>query len=1075
MHTAPQITLDRLERVVRQRLAPRVHRPLGRVEVSAWTVDGDGEPVPAGHALGLESLPDRAAPQYKPFVVGDTWGSAWGTTWFRVEGRLPEHEHMDEHKDEDEDDGTPDIVELVFDLGWADHSVGGQAEGLAYRPDGTVLKGLHPRQSWIRLVGPGAATSLVRPDGTFTVYIEAAANPLLLDVVPFITTELGERTTAGPAPLYRLAAAGIRAFDAELWELLRDLEVVGGLAREVSPDDPRHWTLLRSIDAALDAADPQNLAATVPAARKALAGELAKRANASAHRLTAVGHAHIDSAWLWPVRETVRKIARTVSNVLDLMDTDPGFVYAMSSAQQFSWLEEYHPGLFSRLRARVAEGRFIPVGGMWVESDTTMPGGESMVRQFTYGKRYFRDRFGAEPEEVWLPDSFGYSGALPQLARLAGFRWFLTQKISWNDTNTFPHHTFQWEGIDGSRILTHFPPADTYAADVTAKELHHAVVNFKDKGVSGHSLLLFGHGDGGGGPTREMLGRAARFTDLEGAPTVTVRAPRDFFTEAETELAENGGASVWSGELYLELHRGTFTSQLAMKQGNRRVEALLRTAEYLSTVAALRGDWAYPSGDLDDIWRTVLLHQFHDILPGSSISWVHREARATYQALTDRLEGIVERACTELANGGATTPGRILPLPWAGREAWEPVPDTVDGYTDGDSDSDSGREVDGEVTVRQLADGSHTLENGLLRVVVDAQGHVSSLLDLAENRELVPAGQPLGVLQLHRDEPVRWDAWDIDRDAHRMRTDLTGPLTGDERIELRTLGHGAAGVTVVRTTGASRMTMTISLSPGSRQLDMDLDADWQETERLLKVALPLAVHTTGARYETQFGFVERTIHENTSWDAAHFEVCAHRYVHVAEAGYGVGVVNDSSYGCDVTRLGGPGGGSLVRLSLLRAPTFPDPVTDRGTHRMRWAVVPAPEFGGTVAAGYALNAPAVPGLPALEPLIRLTGTTGLPVIDTVKLADDGSGDVVVRIYEAQGGRATATLRCSADLGDRPTVRETDLLEREFGADSGIRRALRHTGEVHAGVVRAEGAALALEPFQVVTLRLRRPAG
>ncbi|WP_392672334.1 alpha-mannosidase [Streptomyces sp. LN785] len=1033
MHNAPRTTLDRLERAARQRLTPRVHTRLSAVNVSAWPVDGDGEPVPAAHALGLAPLPGRSAPVYEPFAVGDPWGPAWGTTWLRVDGTVPEEARREPQR----------ITELVLELGWEDHSVGGQAEGMLYRPDGSVIKAIHPRSGWLRLTGPGASPEVLRADGTFTVYVEAAANPLVLGLPPFVTTPLGDKHTAGPAPLYRLARAEVCDFDAGLWELLRDLEVAGGLAAEVPEDEPRHWRLLRAVDAALDAADEQDLAATVPRARAALASELAKPAHASAHQVTAVGHAHIDAAWLWPLRETVRKVARTASNVLALMDSDPDFVYAMSSAQQFAWLEEYYPELFERVRARVVEGRFVPVGGMWVESDTTMPGGEAMVRQFTYGRRYFAERFGVEPEEVWLPDSFGYSGALPQLARLAGFRWFLTQKISWNDTNTFPHHTFQWEGIDGSRVFTHFPPVDTYAAEVTAKELHHAVANFRDKAASSHSLVPFGYGDGGGGPTREMLARAARFSDLEGASRVTVRGPAAFFAEAEEELGD--AAAVWVGELYLELHRGTFTSQHAMKAGNRRSEALLRTAEYLAASATVRTGAPYPAAELDEIWQTVLLHQFHDILPGSSVSWVHREARATYEDLTGRLTDLIARSGKQLSDGAATnhTAGILSPLPWADRGAWEPVP--------------SGSASAATVRLTSLDGGGHELDNGLLRAVVDARGHVVSLRDAATGRELVPEGQPLGVLQLHRDEPVRWDAWDIDRDAARMRTDLTEPASVTARIR----EDGTAEVTVEHTAGlpgGSHLTQTIGLAPGERQLAMELTADWRERERLLKVALPLAVHTTTARFETQFGFVERTIHANTSWDAAHYEDCAHRYVHVAEPGFGIGVVNDSIYGCDVTRLGGPGGGAVVRLSLLRAPTFPDPETDLGVHRMRWAVVPGEDHAGTVAAAHALNSPIVEDLPAVEPLLRLAEASGLPVLDTVKLADDGSGDLVARVYEAQGGRATAILRWADVLGAEAVVRETDLLERDLTADSGIRRALR------------DGNQLSLEPFQVVTLRL-----
>ncbi|MFF1359653.1 alpha-mannosidase [Streptomyces sp. NPDC058297] len=1034
MHHAPRTTLDRLERVLRQRLVPRIHTGLSAVNLSAWPVDGDGEPVPAAHALNLTTLSDRSAPVYEPFAVGDRWGPAWATTWLRVDGAVPEEARRDPER----------ITELVLELGWEDHSVGGQAEAMLYRPDGSVIKAIHPRSGWLRLTGPGTPPGVLRADGTFTVYVEAAANPLVLGLPPFVTTSLGDKHTAGPAPLYHLARAEVCDFDSGLWELVRDLEVAGGLAAEVGEDEPRHWRLLRAVDAALDAVDEQDLTATVPRARAALAPELARPAHSSAHRITAVGHAHIDAAWLWPLRETVRKVARTVSNVLALMDADPDFVYAMSSAQQFAWLEEYQPELFQRVRARVAEGRFVPVGGMWVESDTTMPGGEAMVRQFTYGRRYFTQRLGVQPEEVWLPDSFGYSGALPQLARLAGFRWFLTQKISWNDTNTFPHHSFWWEGIDGSRVFTHFPPADTYAAEVTAKELHHAVANFRDKADSSHSLLPFGYGDGGGGPTREMLARAARFADLEGAPRVAVRKPSAFFAEAEEELGD--GAAVWVGELYLELHRGTFTSQQAMKAGNRRSEALLRTAEYLAASATVRTGVPYPAAELDEIWKTVLLHQFHDILPGSSVSWVHREARATYEDLTGRLTELIARSGKQLSHGAPSShpAGIISPLPWAGRGAWEAVPAACGTAADA-------------VSLTALDGGGHELDNGLLRAVVDARGHVVSLRDAATGRDLVPEGRPLGVLQLHRDEPVRWDAWDIDRDAARMRTDLTEPAS----VRARTREDGTAEVTVEHTSGlpgGSRLTLGIGLAPGERQLAMELTADWRERERLLKVALPLAVHTTTAHYETQFGYVERSIHANTSWDAAHYEDCAHRYVHVAEPGFGIGVVNDSLYGCDVTRLGGPGGGAVVRLSLLRAPTFPDPETDQGVHRMRWAVVPGEDHAATVAAAHALNAPIVEDLPAVEPLLELAETTGLLVLDTVKLADDGSGDLVARLYEAQGGRAAATLRWADVLGADTVVRETDLLERDLTPDSGIRRALR------------DGNRLSLEPFQVVTLRL-----
>ncbi len=351
-------------------------------------------------------------------------------------------------------------------------------------------------------------------------------------------------------------------------------------------------------------------------------------------------------------------MTRTVANVVNLLDHagngQGDLVYAMSSAQQWEWVREHHPALFERVKEHVAAGRFVPVGGMWVESDTNMVGGEAMARQFLVGQRWFEEHLGVTCDEVWLPDSFGYTAALPQIVRQAGCRWFLTQKISWNTTNVFPHHTFWWEGIDGTRVFTHFPPVDTYNAELTGRELAHAARNFRDKGAATRSLVPFGHGDGGGGPTREMLARASRTASLAGSPTVAIETPAAFFEAAEEEYGgSSSGAPVWAGELYLEIHRGTYTSQAAMKQGNRRSEHLLREAELWSATAAVRGLLSYPTDELEELWRIVLLHQFHDILPGSSIAWVHREARATYADVAARLEALIETALDALAGDGS--------------------------------------------------------------------------------------------------------------------------------------------------------------------------------------------------------------------------------------------------------------------------------------------------------------------------------------------------------------------------------------------------------------------------------------
>ncbi len=1034
MHKNPQLTLDRLERVVRERLTPAVHAPLSEVSIHAWPVDGDGEPVPAAHALGVEQLPGREAPQYEPFELGSSWGPAWNTTWFRLDGIVPAD--------------VEGSVELVIDLAWEDHSVGFQCEALAYRPDGRPIKGIEPQHGWLRLRGPGAAPDVVNPDGTFTVYIEAAANPLVLGVPPFEVTNVGEKEGATDFTPYVFRHAQVSSFRQEVWDLLRDLEVLGGLARELPRDRTRFWRIIEAIDKALNAYDTDD-PGTAAAARGKLAGVLAQPAEASAHRMSAVGHAHIDSAWLWPLRETRRKVARTVSNVLDLMDRDPEMVYAMSSAQQYAWLEEDQPDLFARMKERIKEGRFIPVGGMWVESDAVMPSGESIVRQFTQGKRYFMDRFGIEPDGVWLPDSFGYSGALPQLARRAGFSWFLTQKISWNDTNAFPHHSFDWEGIDGTRIFTHFPPTDTYNAQIIQSELQHGERNFRDKMGSSQSLLLFGYGDGGGGPTREMVGRAHRTRDLEGSPRVELRGPSSFFRGAEEEYRGSGRVPSWRGELYLELHRGTFTSQLAMKQGNRRTEALLRTVEYLSAYATLAAGAEYPYAELDEVWQTMLVHQFHDILPGSSIAWVHREARATYADLERRLRGLAGKAAEELgAHAGAACARRLAP--------------TAQGeWTSGSSGSGAAAataSIIGE-SITPTADQPLVIANDALRVQFDDAGHVVSLEDTRNGRELIPAGSALGALVLFRDQPVMWDAWDVDRHVLEMPEVIDAP----DGISAHAAEDGSVIVRTRYAQAGSAFELTYTLRPGSAELEMAAQVDWRTRERLLKVNLPVDVRAENAAFETQYGYVQRPISANTSWDEAAFEVSQHRYLHLAEPGFSVGVVNDSSYGCDVTRV--EGGGTLVRLSLLRGARYPDPDTDIGTHRMSWRIVAADQ-PSTVTAAYQLNAPVIDSVPELAPLVALELQAGSAVVDWVKLADDGSGDVIARVAEVSGGRAAGRLQLAEALAGAAVV-ETDLLEREIAADGDLPTAL--TSE---GGGRAQGAEVRLDPFQVSTLRIRR---
>ncbi|MEV4343097.1 glycoside hydrolase family 38 C-terminal domain-containing protein [Actinoplanes sp. NPDC049596] len=986
MHDDIPLTVGRATRVLAERIRPAVH--LGGVPLEVEFHALPGEPVPPAEGLALS---------YEPYTVGTPWGPAWNTTWFRLRGTVPA-EWRGKH------------VEVVVDLGFDANMPGFQCEALVYRPDGSPVKSLNPRNQWIPVDGE-----------TVEFYLEAAANPVLLDYHPFLPTQEGDIQTSSPRPLYTTRRMELALFDEPTYELALDIEVLLELQAVLPATAPRRMRILQALDDALDALDLQDVAGTAAAARAQLTEVLAAPAEHSAHHLSAIGHAHIDSAWLWPVRETIRKVARTAAGMTELIDLDPDFKYGMSSAQQYAWLKQHRPEVFERVVKAVGEGRFIPLGGMWVESDTVMPTGEALVRQFTYGQRFFREEFGVESQGVWLPDSFGYSPALPQLIRRAGFQWFFTQKISWNQVNRFPHHSFLWEGIDGSRVFTHFPPMDTYNSQLSGAEVAKATNQFRESRVASRSLAPVGWGDGGGGTTREMAGRARRLRDLEGSATVQWEHPNDFFAKARAEIEH---PAVWVGELYLELHRATLTSQHKTKQGNRRSEHLLIEAELWAATAAVRAGAEYPYDEIDALWRDVLLHQFHDILPGTSIAWVHREAVAAYDRIRASASALIEASQAALiGDGSASIVLNASPFPRDG----------VPGLAAAVASSPSG-----EVTI----DGN-VLSNGIVSVTVSDEGLITSAVDLASGRETIAAGQEANLLQLHQDFPNQWDAWDVDRFYRNRVTDLRTVVSLDFSQDAE-----GAHVTVVREFSQSRVKQTLTLAPGSRTLRIDQETDWNETEKFLKVAFPFAIQAEHVAAETQFGYQKRVTHTNTSWEAAKFEASMHRFVLVEEPGFGAALVTDSTYGYDQTRDVSEEHGvtTTVRLSLLRAPRFPDPATDLGPQTCSYGLVVGADVAAATEAGLAMNfAPRVAtGDHGFEPLVSVAGD-GI-VVSGVKLADDRSGDLIVRVYESRGRRATGTLNVHTDVR---SVQAVSLLEKPLGAGS---------------------LSLELTPFEVRTLRL-----
>lgn len=991
---AAGLTMLRVRRFAKFRIRPALYRDAQPATVDAWEVRG--EPVPFDAAV------ER---RYRPFQIGERWGRPWDTVWFHVRGDVPSHWNRED-------------AELVVDLGFTGDQPGFQAEATAYRPDGSVIKGIEPLNAWLPLPGTGA----------FEVFLEAAANPVVQVPYEYEPTHVGDKATAGDDLQYQLRRLDVARRDGEVWELLQDVEALDGLVDVLSAESARRAEIVHALNRMVDVMDPDDVAGTTVAGREALASVLARPATQSSLVVSAVGHAHIDCAWLWPTRETVRKVARTFANVLDLAERNPDFVFAASSAQQFAWLRDSQPELFERVRAAVAAGTIRPVGGMWVESDTNMPGGEALVRQFVLGKRFFLEEFGVESDEVWLPDSFGYSAGLPQIMRAAGARYFLTQKPSWNEVNRMPNSSFLWEGLDGSRVFTHFPPAETYNSDLGAADLDRSERSFVEKGSAQNVLGLYGWGDGGGGPTREMLGAAMRKRDLDGSPRVRLSDPHSFFVAAEAELDK---PSVWSGEMYLELHRGTLISQQKAKRGNRRSEAALREAELWAATAAITRGTPYPYDELERLWQTVLLLQFHDILPGSSIAWVHHEAERDYDRVLEDLDRLTVATLDALAGEGNVelrtnaSPFERDGVPGFGIAPGVPAP----------------------IAAPQGVGDGYVLEDEHLRVEIDSRGALTSAFDLDAERELVPDGLAAGVLQLFRDTPREWDAWDINEEDQRSGRELLAPASiaaDDESVAIR------------HELGRSTIKVTVRLVDG--RLRYDFDIDWHESQKLLKLAFPLDLKSDRAASEVQFGHIERPTHRNTSWDAARFETVAHRWIHVGEPDYGVAIANHVVYGHDIRSEQAPSGRpmTVARLSLLRAPTYPDPAADQGRHQFSVSLRPG-DVGQAVEDGYAQHhQPRTLTGSAVASLISLD--TSAVIAETVKLAEDRSGDLVIRLYESLGTRARATL--STHFGS-DGVEATDLLERRAEQQAALLDVME------------DGVRIELRPFQMITLRFRGP--
>ncbi len=946
-------------------------------------------------APGRISYAEAMQGSYQPIQVGQKFGPQWSTHWVKLEITIPP-------------DWDGQEVHLLWDS---------SSEACVWQ-DGQPLQGLTgSTRGWVSgtIRSEYCLSKKAKGGEQIELYVEVACNGLF-------GLEGGSRVSQ----IGLLQQAEIAIFDRQAWDLLWDFVVIADMARYLPADTPRAGQALYAANAMVNAANLDD-PATWPQAR-AIAAEFFDTPNGGGqHNLSAIGHSHIDTAWLWPLAETQRKCYRTFSTAVRYMDEYPDYLFVCSQAQQLEWMKDLQPELYEKIKQRVKRGQFILAGGSWVEPDCNIPSGELLVRQFLFGQRFFREEFGTTCREFWEPDVFGYSAALPQIMKQAGIQFFLTQKLSWNQFNKMPHHTFIWEGLDGSQVLTHFPPADTYNSMANVKEVLYNVTNFKDHDRANESYLLFGYGDGGGGPTTAMLEQLGRMGDVDGLPRVQMRSPQEFFTRCEADAKD---PLVWVGELYFELHRGTYTTQAHNKLYNRRSEFLLHDVEFLSAVAHVLKSYSYPAKALSSLWKQVLTNQFHDIIPGSSIREVYEDSDRSYAEILQQTTALRDQASQALlgqpedapnaAVRSATPDGAICAINTLGMARTELVElpqGTVSIQT-----STTGRPL-GVVSAPALGysvtapevisskvsvvekEGMFILENEYVRATFLRSGGLSSLFDKRAGRESIVPGEQANHFVLFDDVPGGNDAWDVDvfylekrydvGSAKSVRVTEQGPLRAALDFEYDLSPE-------------SSLKQTVSLTAISARLDFANEVEWHENHKFLKVEFPLNLRAQNATYEVQFGHLQRPTHFNTTWDLARFEVSAHRWADLAEPDFGVALLNDCKYGYATN-------GNIMRLSLLRAPKSPDPQADMGHHAFRYALLPHVgtfQQAGVIEEGYRFNAPLLVSATSAPPTAVSYFSVNHPsvVIDTIKKAED-SDALIVRLYEAHGTRGTVRLTSS----------------------------------------------------------------
>ena len=870
-----------------------------------------------GWSKDKTSFENRLKLNYKDIKEGDDWGKKWESAWFELSIKIPS-------------DWKGKTLATNLDF---------SGEGLVFDSKGNEIQGITNGAIW----DPNFARTRVIINQklilnqTLTLWVEAAANSLFgVFTDPDVKEESPKKHGWFDAKVEKMR---LGIFDVELWNLYLDARVLMGLLKHLDKDSVQRERIILALNNAINAFRGSEKRSK--AARACLKSELKKSASASDLKVSAVGHAHIDTGWLWPVKETIRKCARTFSTQLEIIEKYPDYIFGASQPQHYQFIKDYYPQIYKGIKKAVKKGQWELQGGMWVEADCNLISGESMVRQLIHGKNFFMDEFGVEVDNLWLPDVFGYSAALPQILKKSGVNYFLTQKLSWSQYNEFPHHTFNWRGIDGSEVLTHFPPENTYNSELDTEFLIPAQKHFKEKAYLDEFISLFGVGNGGGGPKPENIELGHRMSNLESSPKVKFDLARNFFKRLDKNKES---LETWVGELYLELHRGTLTTHGLVKKQNRKLEIKLRNVEMFWSCLDID---LYPSKELDALWKKLLINQFHDIIPGSSINLVYKTTHQEYDQVHKGCDDLIKRASKRLFSNSSDS----FVLANTLSDSWQGVVDIPNSFKNYDVLDEKGNKIPiqlkddsvigfvdlpalsfssftkGEKVERGVKTGNNlVLENDLVSYKFNDNGRLIKCFDKELNQDfLIGEGN---IFSLYEDIPNNWDAWDIDffyRDALLETAKVFDIVVGVKCPFYQEL-------TINFIIGKSRITQIVSLNSVSKRLDFKTKVNWVEKHKMLRVHFPLNIKSDQASFDIQYGYVKRNTHQNTSWDKAKFEVVGHKYADLSDNDCGVALLNDCKYGYMVND-------NILDLNLLRSPNNPDPDADMEEHDFTYSLLP----------------------------------------------------------------------------------------------------------------------------------------